>query len=99
MWMLWWHRYLQLQVFVLSSNISVNRWKCHVSNSLAPELRSWLQVNAYAAAHGIQYGMISNILWSWAFVMDGTNSMQISQPLRYDATHPTVLRVCLYKLM
>ncbi|KAL3141622.1 hypothetical protein ABBQ32_004859 [Trebouxia sp. C0010 RCD-2024] len=51
------------------------------------------QVNAYAAAHGIQYGMISNILWSWAFVMDGRNSMQISQPLRYDATHPTVLQV------
>ncbi|KAL3141581.1 hypothetical protein ABBQ32_004824 [Trebouxia sp. C0010 RCD-2024] len=51
------------------------------------------QVNAYAAAHGIQYGMISNILWSWAFVMDGRNNMQISQPLRYDATHPTVLQV------
>ncbi|KAL3138695.1 hypothetical protein ABBQ32_006449 [Trebouxia sp. C0010 RCD-2024] len=52
-----------------------------------------VQVNAYAAAHGIQYGMISNILWSWAFIMDGRNSMQISQPFRYDATHPTVLQV------
>ena len=56
-----------------------------------------LQVNAYAAAHGFQYGMISNILWSWAFVMDGRNNMQISQPLRYDAAHPTVLQVGLYK--
>ena len=56
-----------------------------------------LQVNAYAAAHGFQYGMISNILWSWAFVMDGRNNMQISQPLQYDAAHPTVLQVGLYK--
>ncbi|DBB06984.1 TPA: hypothetical protein ACH3X1_011576 [Trebouxia sp. C0004] len=37
--------------------------------------------------------MISNILWSWAFVMDGRNNMQMSQPLRYDAAHPTVLQV------
>ncbi len=77
----------------------LNHWKCHVSGSSAHELQSWLQVKAYAAARGIQYGMISNILWSWAFVMDGNNNMQISQPLRYDATHPTVLQVCLYKLM
>ena len=53
-----------------------------------------LQVNGHTAAHGIKYGMISNILWSWAFVMDGKNHMQISQPFRYDATSPTVLQVC-----
>ncbi|KAL3137340.1 hypothetical protein ABBQ32_006872 [Trebouxia sp. C0010 RCD-2024] len=39
------------------------------------------QVNAYTAAHCIWHGMISNILWSWAFVMDGRNHMQISQLL------------------
>ncbi len=66
------------------------------AESQSPSLPS-LQVNAYAAAHGIQYGMISNILWSWAFVMDGRNNMQISQALRYDAAYPTVLQVGLYK--
>jgi len=59
------------------------------AESQSPSLPS-LQVNAYAAAHGIQYGMISNILWSWAFVMDGRNHS-------YDATHLTVLQVGLYK--
>ena len=50
-------------------------------------------MNAFTAVHGIWYGMITNVLWSWAFVMDGKNGMQISQPLRYDAEHPTVLQV------
>ena len=42
------------------------------------KLCSSLQVNGYAAKHGIKYGMISNLLWSWAYEMDGTNNMQIS---------------------
>ncbi len=52
-----------------------------------------LQVNGYAAAHGIRYGMISNTLWSWVFWMDGRNNMSISKAFRYDATDPTVLQV------
>ena len=53
-----------------------------------------LQVNGYAAAHGIRYGMISNILWSRVIWMDGCNNMSISKAFHYDATNPTVLQVC-----
>lgn len=42
--------------------------------------------------------MISNLLWSWAFVMDGHNSMKLSQPLRYDQTLLSVLQVCHHKV-
>lgn len=60
---------------------------------------SHLQVNRHASVHGMQYGMISNILWSCgAFVMAGHNSMKILQPLRYDQTRPSVLQVCRHKL-
>ncbi len=52
-----------------------------------------LQVNGYAAAHGIRCGMISNTLWSWVFWMDGCNNMSMSKAFRYDATNPTVLQV------
>ena len=72
-------------------------WKCCRLFTFSPRVVALLQVNAYAAAHGIKYGMISNLLWSWALVMDGRNHMQISQPLRYDASNPTVLQVSLYK--
>ena len=53
-----------------------------------------LQVNGYAAVHGMRYGMISNLLWSWVFVMDGCNNMRVSKAFRYDASAPTVLQVC-----
>ncbi len=105
MWTLWLHRYLLMHHLRYDQHC-----QCHCfllcckqlfrlpmfAESQSPSLPS-LQVNAHAAAHGIQYGMISNILWSWAFVMDGRNNMQISQPLRYDAAYPTVLQVGLYK--
>lgn len=51
------------------------------------------QVNGYAAAHGIQYGMISNLLWSWVFVMDGCNNMKVSAAFQYNAMHPTILQI------
>ena len=54
--------------------------------------RCW-QVNGYAAAHGMRYGMITNLLWSWVFVMDGCNNMKVSAAYRYDAIQPTILQV------
>lgn len=51
------------------------------------------QVNGYAAAHGIQYGMISNLLWSWVLIMDGCNNMKVSAAFRYDAMQPTILQI------
>ena len=47
-----------------------------------------------AAVHGMQYGMITNLLWSWVVVMDGHNNMRVSKAFRYDASKPTVLQVC-----
>ena len=57
-----------------------------------------VQVNGYAGAHGIQYGMITNVLWNWVFVMDGCNNMKVSGAFRYDARQPTVLQVCAHAM-
>lgn len=54
----------------------------------------YLQVNQYAALHGLQYGMITNLQWSWAFKMDGQNNVHLSQAFCHDASDPTVLQVC-----
>ncbi len=41
----------------------------------------------------MRYGMITNLLWSWVFVMDGCNNMKVSAAYRYDAIQPTILQV------
>ena len=46
----------------------------------------------------MEYGMITNLLWSWVFVRDGCNNMKVSAAFRYDAKRPTILQVCSHAL-